>query len=82
MIITLSALFNFVTAHFGQTVLFTLPASIPLVGGPYTLEALVFGMVNGLVLVGFLAAFNVLYQALPTQALIRMIPRGCIRSPW
>jgi energy-coupling factor transport system permease protein len=45
-------------------------------GGPYTLEALVFGMVNGLVLVGFLAAFNVLYQALPTQALIRMIPRA------
>ena len=76
VIITLSALFNFVTAHFGQTVLFTLPAGIPLLGGPYTLEALVFGMVNGLVLVGFLAAFNVLYQALPTQALIHMIPRA------
>lgn len=76
LIITLSALFNFATAHFGRTVLFTLPASIPLLGGPYTLEALVFGMVNGLVLVGFLAAFNVLYQALPTQALIRMIPRA------
>ncbi len=76
VIVTLSALFNFVTAHFGQTVLFTLPAGIPLLGGPYTLEALVFGMVNGLVLVGFLAAFNVLYQALPTQALIRMIPRA------
>ncbi len=76
VIITLSALFNFVTAHFGQTVLFTLPDGIPLLGGPYTLEALVFGMVNGLVLVGFLAAFNVLYQALPTQALIHMIPRA------
>ena len=60
LIITLSALFNFATAHFGRTVLFTLPASIPLLGGPYTLEALVFGIVNGLVLVGFLAAFNVL----------------------
>lgn len=76
VIITLSALFNFVTAHFGQTVLFTLPAGIPLLGGPYTLEAMAFGMVNGLVLVGFLAAFNVLYQALPTQALIHMIPRA------
>jgi energy-coupling factor transport system permease protein len=76
VIITLSALFNFVTAHFGQTVLFILPAGIPLLGGPYTLEALAFGMVNGLVLVGFLAAFNVLYQALPTPALIHMIPRA------
>lgn len=76
VIVTLSALFNVTTAHFGQTVLFTLPASIPLLGGAYTLEALVFGMINGLVLVGFLAAFNVLYQALPTHALIRMIPRA------
>lgn len=76
LIVTTSALFNFATAHFGQTVLFTLPASIPLLGGPYTLEALVFGAINGLVLVGFLLAFNVLYQALPTQALIRLIPRA------
>lgn len=76
IIVTLSALFNLATAHFGQTVLFTLPAGVPLLGGAYTLEALVFGMINGLVLVGFLAAFNVLYQALPTHALIRMIPRA------
>ncbi|MEI2690287.1 MAG: energy-coupling factor transporter transmembrane component T [Anaerolineae bacterium] len=75
-IVALSALFNAATAHFGQTVLFTLPAGIPLLGGPVTLEALVFGAINGLVLVGFLAAFNVLYQALPTHALIRMIPRA------
>lgn len=76
MIILLSALINAATAHFGRTVLFTLPARLPLLGGPVTLEALVFGMINGLVLVGFLAAFTVLYQALPTQALIRMIPRA------
>lgn len=75
-IIVLSALINAATAHFGHTVLFTLPPRLPLLGGPVTLEALVFGMLNGLVLVGFLAAFNVLYQALPTQALIRMIPRA------
>lgn len=76
LIVATSALFNFATAHFGRTVLFSLPASIPLIGGPFTLEALVFGAINGLVLVGFLLAFNVLYQALPTQALIRMIPRA------
>ena len=76
LIVATSALFNFVTAHFGRTVLWSLPSSIPLIGGPFTLEGLVFGAINGLVLVGFLLAFNVLYQALPTQALIRMIPRA------
>ncbi len=76
LIIFTSALFNLITAHFGQTVLFRLPAGIPLLGGPYTLEALVYGVINGLVLAGFLGAFTVLTMALPTHALIRLIPRA------
>ena len=76
LIVFTSALFNLVTAHFGQTVLFRLPAAIPLLGGPFTLEALVFGIINGLVLAGFLGAFTVLTMALPTHALIRLIPRA------
>ena len=76
LIVFTSALFNLVTAHFGQTVLFRLPAAIPLLGGPYTLEALVFGIINGLVLAGFLGAFTVLTMALPTHALICLIPRA------
>lgn len=76
LIVIVSALFNLATAHFGQTVLFHLPAPIPLLGGPFTLEALVFGAINGLVLVGFLAAFSVLTLALPTYALIRLLPRA------
>lgn len=39
---------NFVSAHLGATVLFELPAQIPALGGPYTLEALVFGGVGGI----------------------------------
>jgi energy-coupling factor transport system permease protein len=76
VIIGTSALFNLLTAHFGQTVLFSLPKEIPLLGGPYTLEALVFGVINGLVLAGFLGAFSVLIMAVPTHALIRLIPRA------
>ena len=76
VIIVTSALFNLITAHFGQTVLFRLPAGIPLLGGPYTLEALVYGVINGLVLAGFLGAFSVLILAVPTHALIRLIPRA------
>lgn len=76
VIIPLSVLFNAATAHFGDTVLFRLPAELPIVGGPITLEAVVFGMLNGLVLTGILTAFTTLNQALPTRALIRLIPRA------
>lgn len=76
LILTLSALFNALTAHFGRTVLFVLPAGLPLLGGPVTLEAVVYGLLNGLVLLGFLLAFRLLYQALPVQALLGLLPRG------
>jgi energy-coupling factor transport system permease protein len=39
---------NFVSAHLGRTTLFTLPAEIPALGGPYTLEALAAGMSGGI----------------------------------
>lgn len=75
LVITVSALFNALTAHFGQTVLFTLPGWLPLLGGPVTLEALVYGVLSGLVLTGFFVAWTALFVAVPTQALIRLIPR-------
>ena len=48
LIAAFAMLLNFVSAHLGTTVLFALPAQIPAVGGPYTLEALVFGAVGGI----------------------------------
>ncbi|MEA3336502.1 MAG: energy-coupling factor transporter transmembrane component T [Chloroflexota bacterium] len=76
IIVVFSALFNAFTSHFGATVLFSLPESWPLIGGEITLEGLVFGVLNGLVLAGFLAAFTVLNLALPVHSLVRMIPRA------
>ncbi|MEZ4771426.1 MAG: energy-coupling factor transporter transmembrane component T [Caldilineales bacterium] len=76
LVVTLSAAFNGLMAHFGATVLFTLPAGLPLIGGAVTLEAVVYGALNGLVLTGMFAAFLALYQATPTYALIRLIPRA------
>ena len=43
-----ATLLNFVSAHLGATVLFALPEQIPALGGPYTLEALVFGASAGI----------------------------------
>ncbi len=71
-----SALFNALSAHFGDTVLVILPRALPLFGGPITLEALAFGALNGVVLTGIFAAFAVLNQALPMRALVRLIPRA------
>lgn len=77
LIVTLlSSLFNAAISHFGQTILFHLPENIPLLGGPITLEALVFGAINGLVLSGIFGAFTVLNRALPVRMLIRLIPRA------
>jgi energy-coupling factor transport system permease protein len=76
VVILFSALFNAATVHFGETVLVRLPAGLPLIGGPITLESLVFGIINGLVLAGIFAAFSTLNRALPISSLIRLIPRA------
>jgi energy-coupling factor transport system permease protein len=74
--IGLAALFNALTSHIGETRLFTIPGRLPLLSGAVTLEALVYGVINGLVLAGMFASFAVLSQVLPVQALVRMIPRA------
>jgi energy-coupling factor transport system permease protein len=76
VVITLSTLFNALTVHIGRTVLFRLPAWLPLLGGPITLEAMVYGFLNGVALTGIFAAFTVLNQALPVRSLVRLIPRA------
>jgi energy-coupling factor transport system permease protein len=76
LVVALSALFNAATAHVGRGVLVRLPEVLPLIGGPVTLEALVFGALNGLVLTGIYTAFVVLNQALPVRSLVRFIPRA------
>ena len=71
-----ASLFNALTSHFGNTVLFIIPGQIPLLSGAVTLEALIYGALNGLVLSGLCVIFMVFNQALPARALIRLIPRA------
>jgi energy-coupling factor transport system permease protein len=72
----ISALLNGLTVRYGQTVLFRLPDWLPLLGGPVTLEALVFGVLSGLVLSGMLLAFRAAQRSLPISSLIGFIPRA------
>ncbi|MFW6115684.1 MAG: energy-coupling factor transporter transmembrane component T [Chloroflexota bacterium] len=74
--IPLSALFNAVTVSFGDTVLFALPRWLPLLGGAVTLEAVVFGSVNGLVLTVIFSSFAIFNAVTPVRDLIKMTPRA------
>ena len=76
VILTFSALFNMLFAHTGQTVLFTLPAGWPLVGGPITAEALLYGLISGLALLTLLSAFLAFNQIVPVSDLVRLTPRA------
>jgi energy-coupling factor transport system permease protein len=75
-VVPLSAVFNALTVHFGETVLWRLPEAIPVLGGPVTLEAATYGLLNGLVLSGLFLAFTTLNRALPVRALIRLVPQA------
>ncbi len=48
LIAAVATCLNFVSSHLGTTVLFSLPSSVPAVGGPYTFEALAAGISGGL----------------------------------
>ncbi len=72
-ILFISAIYHALFIHFGDHVLIELPAW-PLVGGPITLEAMVDGARNGLVLITLMAAFFALNTIVPTRELIRMAP--------
>jgi len=74
--VPLAALFNGLTAHLGDTVLFRLPDWLPLLGGPVTLESLVMGAMNGLTLTTIFAGFSVFNQVTPVRDLVRLAPRA------
>lgn len=75
-VVPLSLFFNALNVHIGTTVLFHLPASLPLIGGPITLEACIYGALNGLVLTALFAAFAIINQRLSVRALVGLIPRA------
>jgi energy-coupling factor transport system permease protein len=75
-VLTLSTVLNISISRFGDTVLFSLPASIPLLGGNFTLEALIYGLTNGLILIGIFTLFTILNQVVAVHSLVRLIPQA------
>jgi energy-coupling factor transport system permease protein len=76
VVVTLSTLFNALTVHAGRTVLFTIPGNVPLISGTVTLEAALYGLLNGLVIAALFAAFMLMTRAVAVRDLIRFIPRA------
>jgi energy-coupling factor transport system permease protein len=76
VILAFSAAFNAMFVHQGQTVLFRLPAQWPLVGGPITLEATVYGLESGLILLTLISIFLTFNRAVPVAELARLSPRA------
>lgn len=74
--IPLSALFNSLTVHFGDNVLFSMPDWLPMLGGAVTLEAIVFGAVNGLALTVIFSSFAIFNAVTPVRDLIKLTPRA------
>jgi energy-coupling factor transport system permease protein len=75
LVIAFSTLYNALLTHFGNTVLLTLPRGLPLVGGPVTLEAALFGAERGWALWTLFAVFAVFNDVLSPYELARLAPR-------
>lgn len=67
-------LFNFVFSRAGETVVFEIP--LRWIGGPYTLEALLFGAMAGLQLASLLQVMMTFSALLSPTAFLRRIPAG------
>ncbi len=72
----ISIALNALMAHVGDTILFSLPAAWPIIGGRITLEAIVQGAIGVLQLACLLIAGAVIGLTLDTAAFLRMTPAG------
>jgi len=76
----IALLFNLLSAHAGDLVLFALPRRWPLIGGPITLEALLYGMASGAILFCILLVFATFNLGMETHRLLRWIPAGLFQA--
>lgn len=74
VVASLNVLFNLLTVHSGDRVLARLPESIPIAGGPLTLNALVYGLTSALALLNLLLLAAAFSAAVDRAALLRLVP--------
>lgn len=74
VIALISIVFNALTAHVGDRVLWRLPSGWPIVGGPITLNAIIYGLLTATVLLTLLIVAAVLDGALDRAQALRLVP--------
>ena len=80
LVAAFAAFLNFVSAHLGTTVLFSLPAGIPGIGGPYTLEALAYGVSGGLTIAAAILAAAPFSLLLKSHEVMDALPSALSRT--
>jgi energy-coupling factor transport system permease protein len=70
----LGVLFNVLTVRSGDRVLLAVPSSVPILHGPITLNALVFGLLSALALVILVLVGTTIGAVLDWPAVLRLLP--------
>lgn len=70
----LSVTFNLLTVHAGDRVIGRLPGALPIIGGPITLNALVYGVSSALAILTLLLVAATFSAAVDRAALLRLVP--------
>ncbi|MDQ6711511.1 MAG: energy-coupling factor transporter transmembrane protein EcfT [Candidatus Dormibacteraeota bacterium] len=79
LLATAPVLFDIALSRFGHHVLFQLPP-VPVIGGPWTLEALAFGASTGMALLLVVAVFGVLQATVRSADLVSLLPPFLYRA--
>lgn len=74
--VLLSTVINAFFTHVGSTIVFRLPENWVLIGGNITLESIIYGLINGLVIGSMYITFNITNLALNTKQITGLIPRA------
>ena len=73
-LVVFTVLFNTLTAHQGRHVIVALPRAWPMIGGPITLESVIFGLVTGMSFFALMLVFSTFNSAVGPQTLLRLVP--------
>ena len=69
-----SVLFNLLTAHLGDRVIGHLPEAWPIVGGPLTVNSLLYGLLGAVAIFALVAVSATLGATLDWSAMMRLLP--------
>lgn len=72
--VLVSVVFNALTVHAGNQVLFRVPDALPLIGGDVTLNAVVYGLVTGIAMLTLVLTGTTIAGGLVWSELVRSLP--------